>query len=238
MDDPTGGVPRDPRQRWRLVFHRTPAAPSQAHRELALDWHARLAATGLPLATGGRGRQPLTFGAALPVGMPAERELADIVLVERLPAWRVRAALAADPPPGIVVDEIADVWLGEQPLAAAVAAADYRVTLEDVGGATADEIERAAASLLASTSIRWLRSRGGGTAEIDLRPLLSAIDLVGDAPIQLRIRALIHPERGTGRPDEVVGALAEHLGRPLAIATIVRERVLVAGELEGSLGPV
>ena len=95
-----------------MGFHRTAEAPLQPHRELALDWQARLAASGLPLAGGGRGRQPLTFGAALPVGMAAERELADIVLVERLPAWRVREALTADPPPGIVIDEIADVWLG------------------------------------------------------------------------------------------------------------------------------
>ena len=233
MDDPTTGATRDPRQRWRLVFRRTPDAPSQAHRELALDWQARLAASGLPLAGGGRGRQPLTFGAALPVGMAAERELADIVLVERLPAWQVRAALTADPPPGIVVDEIADVWLGEPPLAASVAAADYRVTLEDSGREAAGEVGAAGALLLASRSIPWQRARGSGTAEIDLRPLLSAIDVVGDSPIQLRIRALIHPERGTGRPDEVVGALGERLGRSLVVATIVRERVLLAGELGG-----
>jgi radical SAM-linked protein len=221
-----------------MVFHRTSEAPSQPHRELALDWQARLAASGLPLAGGGRGRQPLTFGAALPVGMAAERELADIVLVERLPAWRVRGALTADLPPGIVVDGIADVWLGEPPLAATVAAADYRVTLEDAGWDAGEAIAAAAASLLASSSIRWQRARGGGTAEVDLRPLVSAIGLIGDAPIRLRIRALIHPERGTGRPDEVVGALGERVGRTLAVATIVRERVLLADELGGSFGPV
>ena len=119
-----------------------------------------------------------------------------------------------------------------------MSAADYRVTLEDAGREAAEEIAGAAASLLESSSIRWQRARGGGTAEIDLRPLLAAIGLIGDTPVQLRIRALIHPERGTGRPDEIVGALGERVGRTLAVATIVREQVFLANELGGSLGPV
>ena len=45
------------------------------------------------------GRRPaasrVSFGAPLPLGIAAEAELIDLVLVERLPAWRVREALIA-----------------------------------------------------------------------------------------------------------------------------------------------
>ena len=39
------------------------------------------------------------------------------------------------------------------------------------------------------------------------------------------------PSSGTGRPEEVVAALADELGAPLAIDAIVRERLLLADEL-------
>jgi radical SAM-linked protein len=236
VDAPIGGPIREPRQRWRVTFRRTSEAPSLAHRDLAIDWQERLIRSGLPLAGGGRGRQPLTFGAALPMGMAAERELADIVLVERLPAWRVREALEADPPPGIAIDALVDVWLGEPPIAAAVAAADYRVRLEP--GPTGADVSAAAASMLASRSIPWQRERGGRTVDLDLRPLVAAIDVLREVPLELRIRALIHPERGTGRPDELVAALGQRLGRDLPVASVVRERVLLADELRDGPSPV
>jgi hypothetical protein len=46
----------------------------------------------------------------------------------------------------------------------------------------------------------------------------------------MRIRTRFHPELGTGRPEEVVAALAEQVGRPLTLLAVVRERVLLAGE--------
>ena len=45
------------------------------------------------------------------------------------------------------------------------------------------------------------------------------------------MRTRIHPELGTGRPDEVVAALGDAMGKPLAIAQTVRRRLLLADEL-------
>ena len=48
----------------------------------------------------------------------------------------------------------------------------------------------------------------------------------------LRMRTRIHPELGTGRPDEVVAALSDELGGPIAIRAISRRRLLLADDLE------
>jgi hypothetical protein len=45
------------------------------------------------------------------------------------------------------------------------------------------------------------------------------------------MRTRIHPELGTGRPEEVVAALSDDLGSPLAIERIVRRRLLLLDEL-------
>jgi hypothetical protein len=47
----------------------------------------------------------------------------------------------------------------------------------------------------------------------------------------VRARTRFHPSLGTGRPEEVLAALADALGRPLTASAIVRERLLLADEL-------
>jgi hypothetical protein len=42
------------------------------------------------------------------------------------------------------------------------------------------------------------------------------------------VRTRIHPELGTGRPEEVVAALGDRLGRALEARTVVRERLILA----------
>jgi len=48
----------------------------------------------------------------------------------------------------------------------------------------------------------------------------------------VRTRTRFHPELGTGRPEEVLAALADAAGRPLEAATIVRERLLLIDDLD------
>ena len=229
-DAPPQGSPAEPRQRWRITFAR-PADPAQTtHRDFAAAWLDGLATAGLPLTGGGRGRQPLSFGAALPVGMAADRELADVLLTDRRRIDEVRAAVESAAPPGVTILDLHDVWLGEPPIAAAVGGADYLVTLDP--GVEVEDVAAGAQRLLGAPAITWRRPRGGGTQTVDLRPLILGIDVVGGTPTRVRMRCRIHPERGSGRPDEIVAALSEALGRPLAIAEVVRERVLLGTEVE------
>jgi hypothetical protein len=51
-------------------------------------------------------------------------------------------------------------------------------------------------------------------------------------PVVVRARTRFHPELGSGRPGEVVAALADAAGVALEIASIERERVLLKDDLE------
>jgi radical SAM-linked protein len=225
---PASGRPvAEARQRWRIVFAREEPS-ARSHRDLAEAWAAALQASGLPLARGeGRPRPPLAFAAPLPVGAIADAELADLTLADRLPVADVRPVVARTMPDELRLVGLHDVWLGAPALAAAVEAADYRVDL--AGDVDLPALARACASLLAAPSLVRQRVRGGGTVEYDLRPLLDDVTAAGDPPA-LRIRTRFHPERGAGRPEEVVAALGDVLGRPVATGVTRRERLILAGE--------
>jgi radical SAM-linked protein len=226
-----GTAVAEPRQRWRVTFGRRADAPSTTHRELADAWSAALAQrVPLPNSGGARQRPPLTFAAVLPAGVAADCELADLYLAERLPAWRVREAVCDSAPTGVVVAGVHDVWLGAPALPASVAAADYRISLADAGFDAA-ALRAAAARLLAAPTLERRRPRGDSLVAYDLRPLVAAIDVKDAFPTELLVRTRFHAERGAGRPEEVLAALGDVLGTPLAAAQIVRERVLLADDI-------
>jgi hypothetical protein len=162
--------------------------------------------------------------------MAAERELIDIVLTERWPAWRVRYAVEASVPEGWRLIDAFDVWLGGPPLAGRVIAADYRVDL--AGTPEAHALEAAARDVMASSSVPRERIKAGSSVVYDLRPLVNSITVKPGPPVVVVTRTRFDPELGTGRPEEVVGALGDRLGETLEIAAIVRERLLLAEDLE------
>jgi radical SAM-linked protein len=198
---------------------------------VAASWTAAIEASGLPLVgdEGQRARSRVSFGAPLPVGMAAERELIDVVLTERWPAWRVRDALAGHIPSGWQLIDVFDVWLGGPPLAGRVAAADYRIELE--GAVDGPALARAAAAVLAADRLPRERAKGGGTVRYDLRPLVIDVRIADGPPRMVLTRTRFDPELGTGRPEEVVGALSDRLGIPLTARSIVRERLLLDEDL-------
>ena len=230
-------APTEPRQRWRLTFRRRPDAPPLAQRDQTAAWEAALLGSGLPLVGTElpAPRPRLAFAAPLSLGMPAEAELVELLLYERLPVAEVRARLARSLPAGHDLVDIVDVWLGEPAVAGQLAAADYLVQLRRTDRAPdPGRLDSAIAQVLAASSLRRTREKGDRTVEYDLRPLLVGIDrdpVVDGRPLALRIRTRFDPERGVGRPEEVLGALADHLGAPLEASTIIRERLLLADEL-------
>ncbi|HET9756758.1 MAG TPA: DUF2344 domain-containing protein [Candidatus Limnocylindrales bacterium] len=222
----------EPRQRWRLVVGRSPDAPALAQREVGEAWAAALEGAELPLMAADsatRTRPRISFGAPLPVGMAAEGELIDMVLVERWPIWRVREALTGRLPAGWRLVDLFDVWLAGPPIAGRVAAADYRITLR--AGLDVSGLERAAADLLGTESLPRERVKGAGTVTYDLRPLVIDLAIAPGPPALVRTRTRFHPELGTGRPEEVVAALRDLCGAPLEIDSIVRERLVLADDL-------
>ena len=226
----TGSPVAPPQQRWRLVLARSAGAPRLAGRELAEAWDEALEGSGLPLhRPAGRLRARIALGAPLPLGMAGERELAEILLVERVPIWRMRVALDGRLPEGWSLVDLFDVWVGGPPLAGRVIAADYRVELSEAVEPV--EIAGAARDLLQARELPRVRQKGEGTVAYDLRPLLAEVSVDGSGKRStLRIRTRIHPELGSGRPEEVVAALGDRLGHPLEVTTIVRERLILADD--------
>lgn len=231
-----------PRQRWRLIVAREPTAPALAQRDVAEAWQAALVTGGLPVARteGARARLRVSFGAPLATSMPAEGELIDVVLTERWPRWRVREALEGCLPAGWRLVDAHDVWLAGPPLAGRVAGADYRVTVRAARVATPDVHDRlgaACAALLAADRLPRERAKGKATVRYDLRPLLLDVAVrppssSGIDPIVVVARTRSHPELGSGRPEEVVAALAEATGIPLTVESVVRERLILIEDLD------
>ena len=66
----------------------------------------------------------------------------------------------------------------------------------------------------------------------DLRPLLIDVRAEAEAPLIVGPGRGIHPELGTGRPEEVVAALGDSSDATLVVASIVRERLLLVDDLD------
>jgi radical SAM-linked protein len=222
-------VVEPPRQRWRLVLARSADGPQLAGRDLTDAWESALEASGLPVhLAAGRTRGRVAFAAPLPLGVAAERELAEILLSERVPIWRVREALSARLPAGWTLVDLFDVWPAGPPVAGRVVAADYRIELAEV--VDPGKLAVAARSLLESNSLPRTRQKGGAVAGYDLRPLLLDVAVDEDRGSPIRVRTRIHPELGTGRPEEVMAELGERVGRPLEVRSVVRERLILSDE--------
>jgi hypothetical protein len=236
---PPAAIPPAPqaesRQRWRLVFRRGPVPVELVGRTAIDAWQTALIESGLKLAqldAGGRPR--VAFGAPLSAAAEGEAELAEIFLSERVPAWRIREALAERMPAGHDFVSAEDVWLGAPPLPGRVTAADWRVEVEAAGVDTA-QVAAAAEHMLAASSLPRTRSKAGIDKAYDLRPLLGDVCLGSpaggrDGPIVVLIRTRFRPELGSGRPDEVIAALGEACRTELAVRRTVRLRLVLAGD--------
>ena len=194
-----------------------------------------LAESGLPaFSPPGRARPRVAFAAPLPDRFAAERELADIMLTQLEPAWRVREALHDRIPAGWRLVDVFDVWLGAPALAGQVVAADYRIDLGDVDPAP---VQAAATQMVAAGSLPRERLKRGSVVPYDLRPLLADVQVADPGPpLWIRARTRFHRELGVGRPEEVVACLAAASGVDLVVGSIVRERLILADDLGETSG--
>jgi radical SAM-linked protein len=216
---------REPVQRWRVVLAREALGdPAQREQQAALE--AAFVASGLPLAglDLARPRPRFALAAPLAAGIPGEAELLDLFLVERLPAWRVRESLEGALPAGWRLVETYDVWLGEAALPGRVVASVYRARI--AAGPEAAALRDAATALLDASSLVRERRKGDGTVRYDLRPFIAGLGVAASSgEVVLRMTLRHDPEKGVGRPDEVLAALGEASGVALEPVELVRERL-------------
>ena len=247
-----------PRQRWRIVFRRDEDARFLAHLDAMKLWERAFRRAGIPVAqTEGFSPRPrIVFAAPLPLGLLAEREIVDLVLCERLTRHDLRVRLEGDLPNGFGLVDLYDVWVNAPSVASQLESATYRVR---VAGAPSGEIARGIAELLGADRLDRRRAKEKKIVEYDLRPLVldlgidetdgadgtdgtAAADetdgadgpmvdgVGGPVAVTVRMRLRHAQEEGTGRPEEVVAALGELLGRELGAERTVRERLELAGD--------
>jgi hypothetical protein len=225
-------LPREAVQRWRLVLSRDAIPAEAAGREQQASWEAAFVRCGLPVAGLDAAKPKPRFAPAAPLAaaIPGEAELLDVWLSDRVPAWRAREAITSALPAGWRLVDLYDVWLGEAALPGRVAASVYRAALAD-GPVTPSALRVAAAALLAETALPRERRKGETVVAYDLRPFLDGIAIVDgpDGRVTVTMTLRHDPEKGVGRPEELLAALGERVGSTLVPATLVRER-LVLGE--------
>jgi radical SAM-linked protein len=219
------------------VFQRVADAPEAlAPGTMAIEaFVARLEASGLAVARSGT-RPRLTLAAPLPIGISGDRELADLFTTLRQPIALVRPAIEAALPAGHRLVDVHDVWLGEPALAAQLEAADYRIETEPVDGG-AGALAHACQALLEAETLFRARTKGSRDVTYDLRRLLANVAVFDAGPSTvIEIRTLFTPERGAGRPDEVLAALSEAANLRLTARQTRRTRLLLASDLPPAPG--
>ena len=107
-----------------------------------------------------------------------------------------------------------------------VVASVYRATFAP-GAVDPRALRAAADALLRAHALPRERQKGQATVRYDLRPFLDTLE-VDDGDGALRMTLRHDPERGIGRPEEVLAALGEQLDAVLEPASIVREGLVLA----------
>jgi radical SAM-linked protein len=190
--------------RYRLTFGKTAAMRFTGHLDLQRALERTLRRARLPLGyTQGFSPHPrINLGAALPLGCTSEADLADVWLEMELPPGDVLCSLQEACPPGLRVSSVERIVAGAPALQAIILSSDYVIRLPPAEFPQ-DLRKRLQALLEASTLPRQRRGRS-----YDLRPLIERLEATGRGDeVELGVR-LAAREGATGRPEEVLLALA------------------------------
>ena len=189
--------------RIRLTFSKTEAMRYTGHLDLHRTWERTFRRACLPLAySQGFHPQPrLNLACALPLGFTSQCEVLDAWLETDLPLAEIATSLNPALPPGLLIQDIAEVDGRGPALQTQVQSADFIITLLD---APADLDERLVGLLSAAQILRQRRGK-----PYDLRPLIEKLEHLptpAGAQQQLSTR-LAAREAATGRPEELLAAL-------------------------------
>ncbi len=171
----------------------------------------RRAKLALSYSQGYHPHPKLYFAAARPVGYHSEGEVVDVILANREPLAGLIERIQAVAPPGLAVQEIAEVPVDADKPQSLMRRARYRV---DVWSGMEEKlVEEHIADFMRQTSA--VRNRLGRDKEYDLRPLVYEINYLGSQPDSAfgavprhRFEMLTRcGSQGSGRPEEIIDEL-------------------------------
>ncbi len=203
-----------PRQRVRIHYERGEALKFISHQDEFRMWERTLRRADLPLLyKQGFNPQPnLVFASPLSVGFTGVREPLDIIFSPPLPLDELVQRIQAKLPPGVIVHNIEEVALTRDALMSTLIGADYSIVIYAEPGEIDQALLRGRIDQFLAQSEVWSeRQRKGEYYTYNLRPLVYELRYVGyelgreEHTIFVRVQQVAG---ATGRPDEVVSALA------------------------------
>lgn len=221
-------------QRLRVQYAKRGPARFTSTRDFGRAFERALRRAEVPMAysSGFTPHPRISYANASPTGAATEAEYLEIGLAEVCDPAKVRDALDAALPPGLVVVAVVPASGGS--LSDLLTASTWLI---DLGEADDEALRGAVQALLAEESHQVGRMTKTGMREFDARPAIVSLEVSG--PAQLRLVSL----QGTPlvRPDDVLTALREleprlASQRP-ALLTRLDQGRLVDGRIQGPFEP-
>jgi len=219
-----------PVQRLRITYGIDGALMYASVLDMGRLWERLLRRARAPLvySQGFNPHPRLQFASPLPVGYSSACEILDIWVTEPLDAAMAQGLLSAQAPAGLTIARVDEVSLDEPSPQAQMRLASYRVGLRS--SSSAADVRAALDRLLGSSELPRQRMKKGQMTAYDLRPLIERLVFVGGQDGWYDIDMLLGAgAAGSGRPEEVVGALG------IEVSDVsIRRTALLWGEAEGS----
>ncbi len=222
------------RQRVRIVYEKGESIKFISHQDEFRAWERALRRADVPLLyKQGFNPQPhIQFASPLGVGFSGAREFVDITFSPPLALDELYDRIQAGLPPGLRIRSVTQTELKGPALQTLLIGADYGLeilaTEEEV---SSKHVAETIAGFLETEECLRTCERKGNAYRYNLRPLVLELRYEGYCAAQelhsifLRVQ---QREGATGRPDEVVSALAlDHFARRLR-----REQLYFANEPE------
>jgi radical SAM-linked protein len=209
---PAPPVTRSPRVACR--FSREEPLKFISHLDIIRTLERAVRRAQLPVAytQGHNPRARLSFASALGIGVTSEAELMVIELEQPLPADDIARRLNDQLPEGMRVLEVWSVpgYKGRYRLGD-IDTAVYEMTIE---GPIPEFIEDSAGQLIASPTYMITRETDKTSKEVDLRSLVTRVEVAGVTPDRAVVRATARTgSQGGARPEEILRALGVDLDR-------------------------
>lgn len=181
--------------------------------------------TGYAMAftEGMRPKPVLSLAMPLGVGVEGEDEICDFSLQQRVPLPVLAKKLSRELPEGMELTSVGPTYERSK-AASRVGGVSYRIELAQ----PRDAYEKAVLEYNAVDSLIILRQRPKGDKEVDIKKYVPTVRLDPEnrgIAFDMEVTGA-----GTGRPEEVTGALAGFAGAPLTTTRVVRVAITITEE--------
>lgn len=210
---------------YQMRFSKTGRARFIAHLDSLACLVRAVRRTGFDLAftEGMRPKPILSLAMPLGVGVEGEDEICDFSLRQRAPLTELAKQLGRELPEGMMLKSVGPSY-DRSKAAAKVERVSYRIELEEPEERYAPALDR----YNNARELVLLRRRPKGDKEVDIKKYVETVrfDREGRG---IEFDMLVTQE-GTARPEEIVTALSDSLGRELKPRRIVRTAIVLREE--------